>query len=80
MPETTDPQVNSPGIPFEVDGEVVYLSPNSAEGKALQRIRNPTPEDEWVTVEADRDIDMKAVRQQIKQRGYKTQVSAEDNP
>lgn len=28
-------------IPCEVDGETHYLKPNSAEGKALQRIRNP---------------------------------------
>jgi len=37
-------------IPCQVDGETVYLSPNFAEGKALQRIRNPIPEDEWITV------------------------------
>ena len=80
MPETTNPQIDSLGIPFEVDGEIVYLSPNSAEGKALQRIRHPIPEDEWVTVEAAQNIDMEAVRQRIKQRGYKTQISAEDKP
>jgi hypothetical protein len=26
MPETTNPQIDSLGIPFEVDGEIVYLS------------------------------------------------------
>ncbi len=77
MAETSNPQTSA-GIPFEVDGEIIYLSPNSAEGKALQRIRNPIPENEWVTVEADHDIDMEAVRQRIRQRGYKTQVSSED--
>ncbi len=40
-------QTTNPGIPFEVEGEVTYLAPDSAEGKALQRIRNPIPEDEW---------------------------------
>lgn len=49
MAETNNPQV-SPGIPFEVNGEVIYLNPDSAEGKALQRIRNPVAEDEWITV------------------------------
>ena len=64
------------GIPCEVDGETLYLNPNSAEGKALARIRNPILEDEWVTVDTEHDIDMEVVRQQIKQRGYK--VSAKD--
>lgn len=41
MPETTNPQIDSLGIPY---------------------------------------IDMEAVRQRIKQRGYKTQISAEDKP
>jgi uncharacterized protein YcgL (UPF0745 family) len=31
-------------------------------------------------VEAAQNIDMEAVRQRIKQRGYKTQISAEDKP
>ncbi len=64
------------GVPCEVDGETVYLSPTSAEGKALQRIRNPIPEDEWVTVDTEHGIDIEAVRQRIKERGYK--VSAKD--
>lgn len=38
------------GISCEVDGETLYLSTNSAEGKALQRVRNPIPESEWITV------------------------------
>ena len=65
------------GIPCQIDGETVYLSPASAEGKALSRIRNPIPEDEWITVAQESDhVDMEAVKQRIKQRGYK--VSAED--
>lgn len=66
------------GIPCEVDGEVVYLSPDSAEGKAIQRICNPIPEDEWITVDTKHSIDIEAVRQRIKQRGIKTKVSTED--
>lgn len=38
------------GISCEVDVEVLYLSTNSAEGKALQRVRNSIPDDEWVIV------------------------------
>ena len=73
-------QTSNPGIPFEVDGEVTYLSPNSAEGKALQRIRNPIPEDEWITVvEIGEDIDMEVVRERIKKRGYKIQVSSKNS-
>lgn len=51
-----------------IHNETIYLTPNSAEGKALQRIRNPIPEDEWVTVDTKYDIDIEAVRQRIKQR------------
>lgn len=73
-------QTTNPGIPFEVEGEVTYLAPDSAEGKALQRIRNPIPEDEWWAVgEIGEDIDMETVRERIKQRGYKIQVSSEDS-
>ena len=49
MAEASNPKTNL-GIPFELDGEVTYLSPDSAEGKALQRIHNPIPEEEWITV------------------------------
>lgn len=40
------------GISFEVDREVTYLSPRSAEGKALQRIEAIEAGDqvEWITV------------------------------
>jgi len=48
------------GIPDEVDGEIVCLSPNSAEGKAVQRIGNPIPEDKWITVGTQLSIDIDA--------------------
>lgn len=51
------------GIPCGVDGEVLYLSPNSAEGKAVQRIRSSLSEDEWMTVNIEHSIDIEAVRQ-----------------
>jgi len=65
------------GIPCEVDGETVYLSPSSAEGKALQRVHNPIPEDEWVTVfdpETDK-LDEAALDAWLTERGYPLQNS-----
>ena len=64
--------------PCNLNNETIYLNPDSAEGKALKRIHNPIPEDEWVTVDTKHDIDIEAVRQRIKQRGIKSKVSAED--
>ncbi len=49
------------GIPFEVEGETTYLSPDSAEGKALQRIDSLDPDDPtpWITVvEEGQEIDV----------------------
>lgn len=48
------------------------MKTNSAEAKALDRISHPIPENEWVTVKTQHDIDLEAVRQRIKQRGIKT--------
>lgn len=68
-------------IPCEVDGETVYLSPSSAEGKALQRIRNPIPEDEWVTEgEIGEEIDVDTINERLRKRGYKVQISFEATP
>lgn len=65
----------SPGIPFEVDGGVVYLSPNSAEGKALQRIQDGTEEADLITVvEAGQEIDTEAALTRLKSRGFKVQI------
>lgn len=73
MAEPTNPQV-SPGIPFEVDGETIHLSPNSAEGKALQRIEamEAGEEVECITVfdpETD-TIDEAALDAWLTERGY----------
>lgn len=76
---TTQSQNTDRGIPYEVDGEVIYLDALSAEGKAIERTRNPIPEEEWIAVgEIGSDIDMEAVRERTRQRGYKVQVSSED--
>ena len=61
------------GIPFEVEGETTYLSPDSAEGKALQRIDSLDPDDptQWITVvEEGQEIDDKALDQWLRERGY----------
>jgi|GEM_PF-3194581 len=71
------------GIPFEIDGEVVQLNPNSAEGKAVQRLENIDFEDDrqWITEgEIGTEIDVNAINQRLKERGDKIQVSFTDSP
>jgi len=74
MSEAINSNIDSLTIPLEVGGEVIDLSPNSAEGKAVRRLRQPSAEPEWVNVEAKGEIDMEIVRQRIEERGYKTQT------
>ncbi|PNW59135.1 UNVERIFIED_CONTAM: hypothetical protein BEN50_00585 [Euhalothece sp. KZN 001] len=60
-------------IPFEIEGEMTYLNPDSAEGKALQRIDSLDPDDptQWITVvEEGQEIDDEALDQWLKDRGY----------
>jgi len=60
-------------IPFELEGEITYLNPNSAEGKALQRIDSLNADDstQWITVvEEGQEIDDEALDQWLKERGY----------
>ncbi len=71
------------GIPFEVDGEVIYLSPNSAEGKALQRIEAMEAGEEvgWITVfdpETD-TIDEVALDAWLTERGYPVVQSSDSS-
>ncbi len=74
MAEPNNPQV-SPGIPLEVDGGIVYLSPNSAEGKALQRTQDETEEADLITViEAGQEIDAESALVRLKSRGFKVQI------
>lgn len=73
-------QTTNAKIPLEVEGEVIYLDPNSAEGKALRRIDKPIREDEWITVgEIGEEIDMEAINEKIKQRGHKIQVPSKNS-
>lgn len=60
-------------IPFETNGETIYLSPDSAEGKALSRINaiDNGQEIEWIVVEPTEDIDIQTIRERAQKRGYK---------
>ncbi|ABW29241.1 hypothetical protein [Acaryochloris marina] len=55
------------------DDLILYISPKSAEGKALQRIESieSGEEIEWEIIEPDYSFDMQEVREKIKARGYK---------
>lgn len=82
MAESGNPQT-SPSIPFEVDGEVICLSPNSAEGKALQRIEaiEAGEEVEWITHEdSGEPLDVAAANQWLKGSGFNAQISLPDTP
>jgi hypothetical protein len=73
MPETQT------GIPCEVDGEFLYLSPNSAEGKALQRLPDIDCPTKWVTlVEEEQEIDIEPGLERLSKRGYKVQIPSPD--
>ena len=81
-PENTSQtnQANS-GIPFEVDGETIYLSPNSAEGKAVQRMKDVDDPSKWVTHgEIGEEIDVDAINQSLKEHGFTVQVSFPNSP
>jgi hypothetical protein len=53
----------------QVDGEQVAINPESAEGKAIQRIRNPAPDDEWeVSYKPGDTINISEIRNRLKQR------------
>lgn len=64
-------------VEFEVaDGVIAYLKPDSAEAKALERIAAPITEGEWIVADdVGQEIDMDAVREKFKQRGYKSKIS-----
>ena len=67
-------QTTNAKIPLEVEGEAIYLDPNSAEGKALQRIQDFDPDDPnqvIAIVEKGQEIDLEAIGERLQQRGYK---------
>ena len=60
-------------IPFEIEGKITYLNPDSAEGKALQRIDSVDPNDpkQWITVvEEGEEIDVDGALTRLRERGY----------
>jgi hypothetical protein len=62
---------NSELIPFEMAGETIYLSPNSAEGKAILRLNDIDNSDEWITVvEKNEKIDLEELDRKIRESGY----------
>ncbi|MEB3309195.1 MAG: hypothetical protein VKJ02_03100 [Snowella sp.] len=69
-------------ILLEVDGEVIYINPNSAEGKALQRLENldsDLPSQLITLVEEGEEIDVQAGWERLKKRGYKIQIPTTDS-
>jgi len=69
------------GIPFEIEGEITYLDPNSAEGKALQRSETLIPEQQWSSYGTiGEEIDVDRLNQRLQQRGYSIQVSFPNSP
>ena len=67
-------------VPFVLDGQVTYLSADSAEGKAIRRISESSFENDvdWIVVEPDGSpVDLDAIRSRLVSRGYK--VLAEDS-
>ena len=65
-------------IPFEIEGEITYLNPDSAEGKALQRIDSLDPDDpkQWITIIDDQDISSEEVKQ-LKREGWQIKTVSE---
>jgi len=63
-------------IPFEIEGEMTYLNPDSAEGKALQRIEESIPEEDWSTYGTiGEEVDVDLLNKRLQERGYPIQVS-----
>ena len=57
------------GIPFELEEEIIYLSPDSAEGKAVQRISNFESDDDLVTI-VDDDEEFLPETEELRDSGW----------
>jgi hypothetical protein len=57
----------------EMESGNIAASPNSAEGKALQRVSAIEMGEtvDWVVIEPDESVDIETVREQMQKRGYK---------
>lgn len=52
-----------------IKNDNVHYNPNSAEGKALERINNPIPEDQWVVVvEEGEEVDVEGALERLRNR------------
>ncbi|WP_013321261.1 hypothetical protein [Gloeothece verrucosa] len=79
-------EINKKSENLEVaQGVTAKLKSNSAQAKALKRIAHKiggeceflTADDEWIVVdEVGQEIDLDALKEKFKQRGYKSKISA----
>jgi hypothetical protein len=68
-------------IAYEIDGEIMYLDPNSAEGKALQRIENLDIDDHdqfTILIEEGQTVNIIEGLQRLKKRGYPIEIPNSD--
>ncbi|NJM75903.1 MAG: hypothetical protein HC852_09090 [Acaryochloridaceae cyanobacterium RU_4_10] len=69
--ESINTHLQPQGIPIEIDGEMIALSPNSAEAKAIQRLNDLEDPDKWITVmERDEEVDLEELDKKIRESGY----------
>ena len=57
----------------EMENDIISVSPNSAEGKALERVSAMELGEtvDWVVIEPDESVDIQLVRDRMHKRGYK---------
>jgi hypothetical protein len=68
--DSLNPAQNGTG---EMESVNTSVSPNSAEGKALQRVSAMEMGEtvDWVVIEPDESVDIEMVRERMQKRGYK---------
>jgi hypothetical protein len=68
--DSLNPVQNGTG---EMETVNTSVSPNSAEGKALQRVSAMEMGEtvDWVVIEPDESVDIERVRERMQKRGYK---------
>lgn len=68
--DSLNPVQNGTG---EMESVNISASPNSAEGKALQRVSAMEMGEtvDWVVIEPDESVDIERVRERMQKRGYK---------
>jgi hypothetical protein len=69
-------------IADEIDGEIIYLDPNSAEGKALRRIENLDIDDHdqfTILIEEGQTVNITEGLQRLERRGYPIEIPNSDS-